>query len=395
MDYRVKDRIKDRRDALGRAGRSSLTQKLARWLPGAFMALFLALGGLMALLNPATFEPPRNESILNGDWAAAYQTAFEKSLALRAPAVNVWGVLEYTLFREGRPGVLVGEGGWLFTVEEFQTYPDGDAATEQNLGTILSVRDRLAAEGVSLVVVVLPAKASVYEEALGRYTLPDEARARYENLRGELLEHGIVAPDVLEALLEAKTTAPVFLRTDTHWTPFGARVVAELVAREVRAKVPFEGLGETEFETQVSGSEPYSGDLSAFLPLGGLKRLGPRADGLERFRTVPLAAGNSLFGEVRVPVALVGSSYSANPRWNFGGALQNALQADVLNAAEEGQGPFAPMAEYLESDAFRNARPEIVIWEIPARYLPVMYGAVDNTADDATDNTSLDVKGDS
>ena len=384
MDYRFRDR------ATGRAKLRSLTaQKLERWLPGAFMVLFLALGGLMALLNPATFKAPKGETVLNGDWAAAYQADFEEGLALRTPAVNLWGVLEYTLFREGRPGVIIGEDGWLFTTEEFQTYPDGDAATEENLEAILSVRDRLAAEGVSLIMVVLPAKASVYEEALGRYTLPAEARARYENLRGELLAHNIIAPDVLGTMMEAKTTAPVFLRTDTHWTPFGARAVAELVAREVRAKVPFEGLGETEFETQALGSEPYRGDLLAFVPLGGLERLGPRADGLERFLTVPLEAGGSLFGEVRVPVALVGSSYSANLRWNFQGALQNALQADVLNAAEEGQGPFAPMAQYLESEAFRNARPELVIWEIPARYLPVTDGAADSATHHATDDTPL------
>ncbi len=342
----------------------------------------------MALFNPATFKPPEGETVLNGDWTAAYQADFEEELALRTPAVNLWGVLEYFLFREGRPGVLVGEDGWLFTTEEFQTYPDGAAATRENLETILSVRDTLAAEGASLVVVVLPAKASVYEETLGRYTLPDEARACYETLRSELLERGIVAPDVLEALLEAKRKAPVFLRTDTHWTPFGARVVAELVASEVRTRVPFEGLGETEFETQILGPESYRGDLLAFVPLGGLKRWGPRADGLERFRTVPLEAGSNLFGEPRVPVALVGSSYSADPRWNFGGALQNALQADVLNAAEEGRGPFAPMAQYLASEAFRNARPELVIWEIPARYLPVRDGAVNSTTD-AIGNTTF------
>ena len=384
MDYRFRNRT------IGRGGlRSLVTRRLLRWLPGAFMVLFLALGGLMALFNPATFKPPEGERILNGDWAAAYQDAFEEELALRAPAVNLWGVLEYTLFREGRPGVLVGEDGWLFTTEEFQTYPDGAAATRENLETILSVRDTLAAEGASLVVVVLPAKASVYEETLGRYTLPDEARARYETLRGELLERGIVAPDVLEALLEAKRKAPVFLRTDTHWTPFGARVVAELVASEVRTRVPFEGLGETEFETQILGPESYRGDLLAFVPLGSLKRWGPQADGLERFRTVPLEAGSNLFGEPRVPVALVGSSYSVDPRWNFGGALQNALQADVLNAAEEGRGPFTPMAQYLASEVFRNARPELVIWEIPVRYLPVTDGAINSATDDANDTMTF------
>ena len=54
------------------------------------MVLFLASGLLLALLNPATFDLP-DEPVLNGDWTTAYQTGFEEELALRGPAVTVWG----------------------------------------------------------------------------------------------------------------------------------------------------------------------------------------------------------------------------------------------------------------------------------------------------------------
>jgi len=87
------------------------------------------------------------------------------------------------------------------------------------------------------------------------------------------------------------------------------------------------------------------------------------------FRDV-LEAGSDLLGDAETPeVALVGTSYSAQPRWNFHGALQEALQQDVGNYAKEGLGPFAPMFEYLKSADFAQAPPRLVVWEIPERYL--------------------------
>ncbi len=42
---------------------------------------------------------------------------------------------------------------------------------------------------------------------------------------------------------------------------------------------------------------------------------------------------------------------------------------DVVNLAREGDGPFAPMAEFLSSGELKRLSPKLVIWEIPERYL--------------------------
>ena len=343
-----------------------------RVLPGAFMVLVLAGGLLLALLNPATFDVP-DEPVLNGDWAAAYQTGFEEGLALREPAVTVWGGLSYTLFKEGRPGVLVGANDWLFTTEELERY--SVETLRENLETVQTVRDTLASQGIALVVALVPAKARVYEEKLGRYTLPDYTAERYGSLREALEERDIPVADLLPALLRAKAEADVFLRTDTHWTPFGAQVAAEVVAQTVRAQTPFAELGETRFEIDSEAAEFHEGDLLSFLPLGYLEgRVGPGAEGLEPFSARQVGGGGGdLFGDPNVPVTLVGTSYSADARWNFADALKIALGADVLNAAEEGEGPFMPMIDYLNSETLQNAVPELVVWEIPERYVTVSY----------------------
>ncbi|MGE8477298.1 MAG: alginate O-acetyltransferase AlgX-related protein, partial [Pseudomonas shirazensis] len=34
-------------------------------------------------------------------------------------------------------------------------------------------------------------------------------------------------------------------------------------------------------------------------------------------------------------------------------------------------GPLLPMLKYLQSDAFKDAPPQVVVWEFPERYLPM------------------------
>ncbi len=83
-------------------------------------------------------------------------------------------------------------------------------------------------------------------------------------------------------------------------------------------------------------------------------------------------AGDDLFGDSQQPrLALVGTSYSANPRWNFEGALKQALSADLINYAKEGKGPLEPMLELLQDEGFRKDPPQLLVWEFPERYLPM------------------------
>lgn len=354
----------------------SLLPKTLWWLPGAFFLLCVLLGAATVFLTPETFELPERGSWVRGERTAQYERDLDASLPFRDLAITTWGVLEYTLFREGRPGVLIGEGDWLFTDEEFAVYPDEAARLSATLRDVEQVRAALAEHGADLVVALLPAKARVYEEQLGRYRLPDAVAARYETFRSALDARGVLAPDLLTPLVEAKGTAPVFLRTDTHWTPFGAQVVASALAEAVREELP-EGseLFTAEYETRALPPEPFRGDLLAFVPLGPLEHLGPPPETLTPQVTEALeASGGGLFDAPEIPVALVGTSYSAGERWNFAGALREAFGADVLNVADEGQGPLPPMRAFLDSAALRETPPEVVVWELPERYVPIPNG---------------------
>jgi alginate O-acetyltransferase complex protein AlgJ len=116
--------------------------------------------------------------------------------------------------------------------------------------------------------------------------------------------------------------------------------------------------------------------LTRFIPLLEplKKHWGPQPDTVRLYTIEERNPGEiGLFDEVAHPVTLIGTSYSAGEVWNFAGFLRAAFQAEVLNLAGEGRGPFLPMVEYLESSAIQDIPPDLIVWEIPERYLPVSY----------------------
>ena len=154
----------------------------------------------------------------------------------------------------------------------------------------------------------------------------------------------------------------------------GAEVAAQQLGAVIAEKTPLNGEPE-KFVTQAKETAPYKGDLTNFLPLDPLfSNLLPQPDQLQQRSTDPVAAeatgDDALFADSDVAVGLVGTSYSANPNWNFVGALKQALHSDVVNYAEDGHGPILPMLKYLQTDAFKNSPPQVLIWEFPERYLP-------------------------
>lgn len=336
---------------------------------GWFMLAFIVLGTIGAGFG-IWGNAPQGKSLLNGTWSAAFETQFNKALPWRETGINTWGILEYFLFGNGRSGVLVGQNGWLFSNEEFKFQPKASDNSNAHLAQILETKKTLEKSGAHLLVVVLPAKARVYPEQLGRYHFPSYYQTQYQDTIQKLRASGVDVLNVQSALLEAKSQQDVFIKTDTHWTPFGATTVATSIKNHLQTEDIT--LSETKFQTQIVSDLTYSSDLVKYLPLGSLQDHAPEK--LEQFETQQMAgSGSALFaGSTNTDiVTLVGTSYSAKAEFHFEGALKQVLQADVLNMALEGKGPFEPMKQYLASKERQETKSSVVIWEIPERYLPM------------------------
>jgi alginate O-acetyltransferase complex protein AlgJ len=215
--------------------------------------------------------------------------------------------------------------------------------------------------------VPLPAKADIYREHLADIPLPEELSTLYTSFRSALADDGIKTVDARPSILASKDKGAVFLQTDTHWTPLGAEVTAAAVGQAIGQE-----FATTQYHVADAAPVPRQGDLSKFIVSGPLALslgLGPETVTPREAQAQGDAGGLDLFGDKAIPVALVGTSYSANEQWSFAESLKAALGTDVLNVAEEGLGPVAPMRKYLASDTLRDAPPKLVIWEFPIRYL--------------------------
>jgi len=338
--------------------------------------LVLGAGALIRVELPS--PPVKAREWLQGAAARDFERHYDEAFPTRDFGTNLWAAIEYRLFNEGRHDVVVGHEGWLFTAEEFDTYPDAAATVERHLALIGWVHEQLARRGVALLVAPVPAKVRLYGEQLdpvGRQPAAMRA-ALYENLLDRLDRQGIPAPNLLGVLARCRDQAPVFLRTDTHWTPQGADCAARALAMVARARGLARADAQGRYRTVIDNpAKAIDGDLFRFLPLAPhFESWLPAGETYEQRHTEQIgndAATGGLLDEAPAPeIALVGTSYSANPRWNFIGALQEAFGEDVLSYAVDGRGPFLPMLDYLADAKFRQRPPRLLIWEIPERYLP-------------------------
>lgn len=234
-----------------------------------------------------------------GVWTSRYLRAFENKiddesaivLALRPKyQLAVWN-----LFSDPGEKVVLGAAGdcigagcgrdtaaasdrWLFYRQdvEFLVQPSPldvrSAKLDNPVKAIERFRDQLKAKGVELLVVITPGKPSIYPERLtgrdfrvagagnaaavgnaaaGEHAAAVGNAANLENAIGlqshgkkildSLTRAGFNTVDLYTPLLAAKTRDSVegalYLNDDTHWTPRGAELAADVIAKKVREMV--------------------------------------------------------------------------------------------------------------------------------------------------------------
>jgi alginate O-acetyltransferase complex protein AlgJ len=337
----------------------------------ALFALVVLGVAVTAFTRASHFEPKVDQAVLDGRMAKSFETHYDQQFPARSFGISLWAALDYLIFGEAQSGVVIGKDGWLYTDEEFVVPKNAAQQVQQNFAHIREVRDQLAAHGVKLVVAIVPAKSRVYPEHLSKRKPPELRASLYRLAHDDLRAAGIASPDLLQPLISGKSDGATFLRTDTHWTPQGAAQAAKAIATSVRSVLPASADATAHFTTVTAPKQKHHGDLLNFLPLDPyFSFLLPPLDEVSTASTA--ADGNDdLLGASAAPrIALVGTSYSANPDWNFVGDLRQSLSEDIANYAKNGEGPFLPMFDYLQSADFKKARPKAVIWELPERYLP-------------------------
>lgn len=347
--------------------------------PGVLFLVVLTVGFVLAVtgLVVGRAEGSRTvaggASLVDGSLTAGVDAAIERHHPLRDAAISVLAAGRYLLFREAMGEAVVGADGWLFTLEEFERHPDDRVRLDERLTEIEATGARLRERGIDLAVILVPAKARLYADKLPSRWRALADHPRYDDAVERLRAAGVTVVDLRDAFATNRPSArPLFYARDTHWTPLGARVAADAVGAALHAAGMKAAADGVSYARSANGTVEVDGDLMSFVPAGAFRALlGLQEETAAVYELEEEGGSLGLFDELTIPVALVGTSYSRDERWGFADALKVALQADVLNVAAEGQGPFEPMRSYIAGETIVDTPPERVIWEIPERYLTI------------------------
>ncbi|MDN4544651.1 MULTISPECIES: alginate O-acetyltransferase [unclassified Pseudomonas] len=312
-------------------------------------------------------QPDALALFLDGRLLRQLEMTYDREFVLRDTAIRTWADLQYLVFGEGSKGVVIGRNGWLFTNEEYMIPNDYSHAVAQHVRNIAEIEEQLRQHNKRLILMPVPMKLDIYAEYAQR-RFDARTAGIYDDFVARLAEQKIETAPVRSAFLSAKDSTQLFLKTDTHWSPYGANLAAHEVARQHP-----ELIGKAPYATQHVAQKGYHGDLLNFIQVSDWLVPWPLlGDNIPVFETISRNQSLDdafLFDDQSESIMLVGSSYTKIDDWNFPGFLKESLQNDLLTTAVEARGPFQAMDDFLAGKQLRNDSIKTVIWEFPVRTL--------------------------
>lgn len=274
-------------------------------------------------------------------------------LAIASAAVNA---------QDASSIVIQGKDNWLFPGWGSLTQVDMrgiDASTQ----LVRETRDALAVKGVQLEILVLPDKTLFYQDRLpdGK-SLSADVKKRYQTIQDKLKQAGVSTFDDEAVLKRIKDGGQeVFYRTDQHWTQAAADATADALAQRIKQDVKtLAGKPGTGMPLGSVVNERRYGDLAElFLTPDQRKQAGR-----ETFTVRRQAENQSLLDDAPAPVHVTGHSM-VQPYFGFPQKLSNALDRPVsVNWKPGNVGQWIMLLEYLESPAFKQNKPQVLVWQM-------------------------------
>jgi hypothetical protein len=180
-----------------------------------------------------------------------------------------------------------GREGWLFLAGELRHlgvgpfWGEAAAKTSQAaredckdpLPAIVDFKDQLEKLGIELILVIVPPKATVYPDMLDAGIkveagkAPPRLDAQLQAFAAELKAKGVKTVDLWPELAagRAAPAAPMYCRTDTHWSGMACVRAAKLVAKELAGRDWIKEKKTEKFETE-EREVKVRGDLIEALP---------------------------------------------------------------------------------------------------------------------------------
>ena len=304
--------------------------------------------------------------------------------------------------------VYLGRNGWFFYRPDIEhvTGPGFlDAGTQKlravqegvspdPVEAIVEFRNRLAERDIELLLVPVPTKAMVYPEEFS-----DQYSSGHDGVRNRSLEafmrvlsgEGVHVVDVLPDLIRAKgeLEAPLFLNSDTHWSPDGMIVTAGRAAQYIREHELIDDVGGLEFRIKELRPVFGDGDLEGMIGQRGDEQLVADLRIRKRVPLPTMIKPRLLYGDTGLfwaedsasEILLLGDSFSRifsepDAGWHGGIGFMEQLSLDLAMPMEgiriNDNGAFATrqaLSRDIQGGEDRLAGKRLVIWEFSMREL--------------------------
>jgi alginate biosynthesis protein AlgX len=238
-------------------------------------------------------------------------------------------------------------------------------------GLVGDIAEALRAQGTELIYVPVPTKSlampgNIPPGVEGYGFDIDIAEIAYDAFLAKLAEAGVTVVDTMRAMRRAE--AAPFQPTDFHWSPEGARAVAAALGDTIRELPAYDDLEKTGYETEPTDVEPMDSRLRGTIQ-EYCRQTVPAAEvqGYETTRTSEANADSGIFASDSSgpPIALAGTSMSAEATFHFEQFLAEEAELAVANYSITGGNQFGGMTSFLLSEDFRENPPAVLIWENP------------------------------
>ncbi len=268
---------------------------------------------------------PTKENLHRWDDNAQDRSIFAKWLRPRVLQ------LRYDLFGEMAPKAVKGQGDWLFYNQDvdyllqppytddrfykgtFDTLLAGKRVNLRNpLIAITAFRDELRYRGIELLLVPIPGKPSIYPEqiAKGFYGQPSSPSIK---LIEDLRKRDFQVVDLFTPMLEAKARggAQLYLKRDTHWTPQGMEVAADVIAHSIKKMGLAADSGaamQSRYSLKDTTAERW-GDIAEMTKVPNRKKIWI-TEKVQAKQVVDILSGKPYQDETSSPILWLGDSFS-------------------------------------------------------------------------------------
>jgi alginate O-acetyltransferase complex protein AlgJ len=282
---------------------------------------------------------------------------------------------------QNKANISIGRNNYLFqNLDGLANYSlDNDRRVDKDLELIAQINKVLSKRNIQLTFALVPMVQRVYPEQLPEsFKTPARLNALYDRALGKLNAQGVNAPNINARFQAIKTNLEpefgLYMRQDNHWSSIGAREAANLIANSIKNRSAPSLTSLPVVKSNFEWLEPTLFEGNYYKQLSQTERNQVVQERIKPFRftpvqSTPVPAEGNLLGSGTPGIALTGTSFSHLTAFGFADGLAHFLERDVLNTAKSGVGPWSPLLEYLQSDAYQNTPPKLLIWEMPEEHL--------------------------